>query len=261
MATFLLPFREGRTNQQRFSPTAVLLSAIGLGIFVAVQVNPLVVLSILTAILLGGVITRTRWRVVLSLAARFEVLILFWMFLMPFLYGNTVILSLNLPWGVLNAYQEGLTFGILIGFRMMTMLVLFITTLSHMSLTDFIGALRTLRVPTAILGSLLIMLRYIPLFMTERKRMQEAQHLRGYNRSKRVERIKSLGSLVGTTISRSFDRSVTVYEAMSLRGFGKGTMVSGSGFRRSDALLPVILLVLILSLPYLVAIIMEALLI
>ena len=257
MATFLLPFREGKTNLHRFSPTAVFLSALGVGIVVAIQVNPLMVLSILVMVLLGGVIARTRWRVVLSLVARFEILILFWMFLMPFIYGTTIVFSIVLPWGTLNAYLEGLTFGILIGLRMMTMLLLFITTLSHMSLTEFIGALRTLRVPVAILGSLLIMLRYVPLFISERSRMQDAQQLRGYSRSKRFERIKSMGYLVGTTISRSFDRSATVYEAMSLRGFGKGTMVSGSGFQRSDIILPVIILVFVLSLPFLLPIIME----
>ena len=257
MATFLLPFREGRANLHRFSPTAVVLSAIGVGVVVAIQVNPLTVLSILIMILLGGVIARTRWRIVLSLVARFEILILFWMFLMPFIYGTTVILSIALPWGTLNAYHEGLAFGILIGLRMMTMLILFITTLSHLSLIEFIGALRTLRVPVAILGSLLIMLRYIPLFISERSRMQDAQQLRGYSQGKRFEKIKSIGDLVGTTISRSFDRSATVYEAMSLRGFGKGTMVSGSGFKRADFLLPILLLVFVLSLPFLVPIIME----
>jgi energy-coupling factor transporter transmembrane protein EcfT len=260
MATFLLPFREGRVNLQRFSPTAVLLFAFGIGVFVAIQSNPLAVLTILSMIFLGGIITHTRWRVVLSLATRFELLILFWMFLMPFIYGNTILLSIALPWGILHAYQEGLIFGILVGLRMMTMVILFITVLSHLSLTEFMDALRTLRVPTAILGSLLIMLRYIPLFMTERKRMQEAQHLRGYSRGKRVERIKSLGFLVGTTINRSFSRSATVYEAMSLRGFGKGTMISGSGFKRSDVLLSLFLLVFILSLPFLVTKIMEVLL-
>jgi energy-coupling factor transporter transmembrane protein EcfT len=259
MAKFLLPFHEGRVKLQRFSPTAVLLFAFGVGVFVAIQSNPFSVLTILLMIFLGGTITHTRWRAVLSLAARFELLILFWMFLTPFIYGTTVILSIAFPWGTLYAFQEGLNFGILIGLRMMTMVILFITVLSHMSLTEFIGALRTLRVPTAILGSLLIMLRYIPLFMTERKRMQEAQHLRGHSRENRSERIRSLGYLVGTTINRSFDRSSTVYDAMTLRGFGKGTMVAGSGFKRTDGLLPMLLLAFIVSLPFLVNIMMEVL--
>ena len=259
MATFLLPFREGKAKSQRFSPTAKLLFAIGLGIFVAIQLNPFVVLSILLMIFLGGTVAGTRWRVVLSLAARFELFILFWMFLMPFLYGETVLFSISLPWGFLTAYQEGLTFGILIGLRMMTMLIMFLAVFSHMSLSEFIGALRTLRVPNSILGSLLIMLRYIPLFMEERKRMQDAQLLRGYHRGDRFERIKSLGYLVGTTINRSFDRSVSVYEAMSLRGFGKGTMVTGSGLKRSDVLLLILLLVLFIGLPFLVQITLEVL--
>ncbi|KXH75717.1 MAG: hypothetical protein AM326_08660 [Candidatus Thorarchaeota archaeon SMTZ-45] len=259
MATFLLPFSEGRANMQRFSPTATLLFAIGLGIYIAIQTNPYTVLLILLLIFAGGLISYTRWRVVLSLAAKFELLILFWMFFMPFLYGETVILSIAHPWGSLNVYYEGLSFGILIGLRMMTMVMLFISVLSHMSLTEFIGALRTLRVPNIILGSLLIMLRYIPLFMTERKRMHDAQHLRGYSHGKRFERIKSLGYLVGTTINRSFERSANVYDAMSLRGFGKGPMVSGSGFKRTDILLPALLLVFVLSLPFLVSIIMEVL--
>ena len=89
--------------------------------------------------------------------------------------------------------------------------------------------------------------------------MQDAQLLRGYHRGDRFERIKSLGYLVGTTINRSFDRSVSVYEAMSLRGFGKGTMVTGSGLKRSDVLLLILLLVLFIGLPFLVQITLEVL--
>jgi cobalt/nickel transport system permease protein len=224
------------------------LSALSIGVIIALQMNPLIVLSLLFLILLGGAIAGTRWRVVLTLIAKFEILILFWMFLMPFIYGDTILLSLGVPWGYLNIYQEGLEFGILIGLRMMTTIILFIVTLSHMSLTEFIGALRTLRVPVTILGSLLIMLRYIPLFMSERKRMQEAQSLRGFEMGKRFERIKSLGYLVGSTIDRAFDRSVRVYNAMTLRGFGRGMLVKGAGFRQGD----LILLVLLLSLTYFV---------
>ena len=237
MATFLMPFREGRGSLQRLSPTAMFLSALSVGIVVALQTNILLVLSILLMILIGGALARTRWRVVLSLVAKFEVFILFWMFLLPFIYGSSLLFQFVLPWGVINVYQEGLWFGILLGFRMMTMVILFITTLSHMSLSEFIGALRTLKVPATILGSLLIMLRYIPVFISERKRMQEAQSLRGFERGKRLERIRSLGYLVGSTIDRAFDRSIAVYEAMTLRGFGKGMVIMGSGFKKGDIFL------------------------
>ncbi len=237
MGIFLLPFREGRGVLLKFSSTAVFVSAIGVGVLAAIQTDIYVVLFILFMVLLGAAIAQTRWRVVLSLAAKFEVLILFWMFLMPFIYGTTLLIRIQIPWGSLNVYEEGLEFGLLIGFRMMTMVILFISALSHMTLSEFIGALRTLRVPIAILGSLLIMLRYIPLFIGERKRMQEAQSLRGYERGRRFEKIKSLGYLIGSTIDRAFDRSISVYEAMALRGFGRGMVIQSSGFRRGDLLL------------------------
>jgi energy-coupling factor transporter transmembrane protein EcfT len=143
---------------------------------------------------------------------------------------------------------------------MFAILLVFLATLSHMTLSEFIGALRTLKVPSSILGSLLIMFRYVPLFMEERSRMQDAQSLRGFSRGRRFERIRSLGYLVGTSINRSFDRSVTAYESMTLRGFGKGMVVSGAGLKRSDALLLILVITLLVSIPFLVPLIMEVLL-
>lgn len=244
MGIFLLPFREGQGVLDRFSPTAIFVSAVGVGVITAIQTDVYVVVTILLTVLLGATIARTRWRLVLSLVAKFEILILFWMFLMPFVYGETLLFTIPLPWGLLNAYHEGLEFGFLLGFRMMTMVILFIAALSHLSLSEFIGALRTLKVPVAILGSLLIMLRYIPLFIGERSRMQDAQSLRGYERGGRFEKIKSLGYLIGSTIDRAFDRSISVYEAMTLRGFGGGMVVQSAGFRRSDVFLIFLLAIL-----------------
>ena len=76
--------------------------------------------------------------------------------------------------------------------------------------------------------------------------MHEAQVLRGFEHGERFERIKSLGYLVGSTIDRAFDRSVTVYEAMTLRGFGGGLVIRSAGFKRSDVFLASILVMTIL---------------
>ena len=256
---FLLPFDEGKGTATVFSPTGMILSAVAIAILISIQSVLSVVLTIILMILIGGWIAGTGWRRVISLAAKFEVIILFWIIFEPFLYGSTVIFSINLPWGSLNAYSEGLYLGFLLGARMFAILLTFLATLSHMTLSDFIGALRSLRIPVSILGSMLIMFRYIPLFMEERSRMQEAQMLRGFNKGQRFERIKSSGYLVGATISRSFDRSVTAYEAMSLRGFGKGTFVSGAGFKRADVVLPLLILLIIICAPFIFPFTMEVL--
>ena len=235
----------------------MLLSAIVIAVIISIQTNPIVVLLLILTIVIFGSITHTRWRFVISLATRFEVVILFWVFLIPFLYGSTVIASIPLSWLTLNVYQEGLEFGILLGLRMFGLIILFIATLSHMTLIGFIGALRTLRVPVIILGSLLIMLRYIPQFLEERSRMQEAQTLRGFERGSRWDRIKSLGFMVGSSIDRGLDRSVTVYEAMKLRGFGRGMVVKGSSFKRKDTVLAFLLIFLILNVLFVIPIILE----
>ena len=193
MGKFLLPFNEGRIATTRFSPTSIFVSAFITAILLSIQTDLVPLLGLICCIFLIGSIARTRWKIVISLAARFEVVILFWILLLPFFYGTTIILSISFPWGLLLAYEEGLYLGFLIGLRIFGLITLFLAALSHMSLAEFIGALKTLKIPTSVLGSLLIMLRYIPLFVEERERMQEAQKLRGFEKGERVGRIRSIG--------------------------------------------------------------------
>lgn len=237
MGKFLLPFHEGSHTIHTFSPTSIVLASLAMGVVLSVQTQVSMVLWLVGLILLIGTATRTRWRTVLLLAARFEAVILFWIILLPFIFGSTVVYSLPAPWGQLSIYQEGLELGLLIGLRILAIMTLFIAALSHLSLSEFIGALRTLRFPSSVLGSLLIMLRYIPLFIEERHRMQEAQQLRGFAHGERRGRVQSLGFLVGSTIDRAMVRSAVVYESMTLRGFGRGMVVFGAGLRMNDLLL------------------------
>ena len=87
--------------------------------------------------------------------------------------------------------------------------------------------------------------------------MQEAQLLRGYERGKRWERIKSLGYLIGSTIDRAMDRSISVYEAMTLRGFGKGISFHGVGFRRLDFVFLPLLTLLVLMIYFVLPLLLE----
>ncbi len=247
MSRFLLPFTERPDTQGAFSPAGKLLMAAGTGLVITAQAQPLTVAILLALIIAGAVVTHTRWRTVLDLALRFETIVVAWILIEPFIYGQTVIARLTIPFGSLPIFAEGLEVGLLLGLRMMTLLLLFLIVLSHMTLSEFVDGLRTLHVPFVIVSSLMVMLRYIPLFMEERNRLQEAQTLRGFHRGTRVERISSLGYLVGTIIDRALDRSVAVYESMTLKGLGLGGGAHGSGLRRADAallLVPVVMLVL-----------------
>ncbi|MHA2139961.1 MAG: energy-coupling factor ABC transporter permease [Candidatus Thorarchaeota archaeon] len=258
---FLLPFAEGKRSPAPFSPAGILVSAIALAILITIQ-NSILTLSILIVLVLtAGVMSGTNWRRAISMAAKFEAIILFWVILEPFLYGSTVFFTLQFPWGQVHAYWEGLFLGAVLGMRMFAILLTFLAALSHMTLSEFIGALKTLRIPTAILGSVVIMFRYVPLFIEERSRMQDAQTLRGYDHGSGLDKLRSMGYLAGTTIDRAFDRSATVYESMTLRGFGKGMMVTSSGFRRSDSVLAVLLVSLLMAIIFLIPPLVEAILI
>ncbi|MHA1933871.1 MAG: energy-coupling factor transporter transmembrane component T family protein [Candidatus Thorarchaeota archaeon] len=244
MGKFLLPFQEGRSRPGFFSPPAMVVSAIIFGGIISYLADVIMILWMIIIIIVTGLASRTSWRKVIPLAAKLEVFVLFLVVIEPFLYGSTIILTIQSPFGLLNLYSEGLNLGILLGLRMVALILLFLITLSHMTLSGFIGALGTLRIPVVILGSLLIMLRYVPLFLEERNRLQDAQSLRGFERGKKWQRIVSLGNLVGSTIDRAMTRSVSVYESMTLRGFGRGMFVAGAGFRRKDVFLPIILVLL-----------------
>ncbi len=250
MGKFLLPFIEGRTSQGRFSPTSIFISSFIMAIILSIQTEILNLLGLIGLIVIIGVAARTRWRVVLSLAARFEVVIFLWIILLPFIHGTTILLVIPVPWGQLIAYHEGFNLGLLIGIRIFGIVTLFLAAFSHISLGEFIGVLKTLGIPASILGSLLIMFRYIPLFIEERDRMQEAQQLRGFQKGRRMEQIKSLGFLIGSIIDRAMNRSVIVYESMTLRGFGHGMLILGVRPRRDDFLLFLSLFVLILVIYY-----------
>jgi len=249
---FLLPFVEGHARETMFSPTAMLVSSVVVGVLVSVQTDLLVLVCLTAVVICGGTLARTRWRAVWSLAGRFEAFVLFWVFTEPFLYGTTVLALIQSPFGPLPVYLEGLTLGVLLGFRMLLLLLLFMGTLSHMSLTEFVGALRNLRFPMSIVGSMLIMLRYVPQFIDERKTMHEAEVLRGLERGKRWDRIRSMGYLIGSTMDRAFGRSLSVYNSMALRGFGSRALVNGHGFKRHDVLLAVLLMMLAVSLFYVI---------
>lgn len=78
-------------------------------------------------------------------------------------------------------------------------------------------ALRQLHVPKIIVTMILLIYRYIIVFMKEVLKISQAYSLRAPGQ--KGINIKSWGPLVGQLILRSFDRADGVYSSMCLRGF------------------------------------------
>jgi len=237
MTGFSIPFRLGRGGMGPFSPVAMLVSATILALMISVQSSVSAILMFTVLILAGGLLSRSHWKPVLKMVMKLESFILLWILLLPFLYGKTRISVFSTPWGPLVMNLEGLQLAAVLVLRASTIVLLFTLTLSHMTMMDFLSALRAVRVPALFTGSLLIMLRYIPQFMQEQSCMRDALSLRGLDLGSRADRVRSTGFLLGSVIERAMGRSVRAYESMTLRGFGTSEFVVGSGLLRADLVL------------------------
>ncbi len=98
------------------------------------------------------------------------------------------------------------------------------------TMEDICYSLGKIHIPKTLVIVILLIYRYITLFLTEVSRITTAYHLRA-PRQKGIN-YKAWGSLVGQMLLRSMDRANLVYEAMCLRGF-KGSVVTGKRWKWS----------------------------
>jgi cobalt/nickel transport system permease protein len=90
-------------------------------------------------------------------------------------------------------------------------------------------ALRALRVPVQMVTMLLLIWRYLSVFLKEIQRMSQAYALRAPGQG--GVHIRSWGSFVGLLLLRSIDRAGDVYHSMLLRGYDGN--LPGGAVRRS----------------------------
>ena len=109
----------------------------------------------------------------------------------PFYVGNTVFFQFNL--GIpLNIYVEGLAYALTLFFRIIGAAFVFLTFFTSLTYSEFIEALTKLRaIPSFFVGSIIIMLHYIPILARSNRKVLEAQDLRGKNFTSYWQRLKT----------------------------------------------------------------------
>lgn len=85
------------------------------------------------------------------------------------------------------------------------------------SMEDICYALRKLHIPKTFVTILMLVYRYIILFLKEAERMTDAYMLRAPGQ--KGIHYKAWGTMVGQLLLRSMDRAQTVYDSMMLRGY------------------------------------------
>jgi len=210
------------TKKKEVDPRAKLLFALS-AVITAVLLNSAILLLFLllllvTISLLCGIGPKgIAKRLVLTLP--FAGIMALWQ---PFVRGGTVLFSL---YG-LEATAEGSIFGIILLLRVfaaITALGIFTATTSE---TEIGGALRYIRVPSILVATMLMTLRYISLLDNRRKTIHQAQASRLF-----VKRgnpagyrwvLKNLANGMAVLFISSYEQGERVYESMLARGYRQG---------------------------------------
>ncbi|MHA1487278.1 MAG: energy-coupling factor transporter transmembrane component T family protein [Promethearchaeota archaeon] len=168
----------------------------------------------------------------------------------PFYIGNTVFFQLNI--GVpLNIYVEGLSYAITLFFRIIGAAFVFLTFLTSLTYSEFIEALTKLRaIPSFFVGSIIIMLHYIPILARSNKKVLEAQDLRGKNFTSYWQRLKTHGFIMGKNVVHNMERSERLYESLKMRGFSGKITFSSKKIKLADILIVVMFVFIMISFIY-----------
>ena len=168
----------------------------------------------------------------------------------PFYVGNTVFFQLNL--GVpLNIYVEGLSYALILFFRIVGAAFVFLTFFTSLTYSEFIEALTKLRaIPSFFVGSIIIMLHYIPILARSNRKVLEAQDLRGKNFTSYWQRLKTHGFIMGKNVVHNMERSEKLYESLKMRGFSGKITFSSKKIKLADILIVILFVFIVISFVY-----------
>ena len=147
------------------------------------------------------------------------------------LYRCRIVLPLVCAVGIANPFLDRRPFLIIgsfcITYGLLTMLTLMLKgvlsvlasylLIATTSMENLCHALYRMHVPSPLVVELLLIYRYITLFLEETKRVVTAYHLRAPGQKGIA--YKAIGPLLGQLLLRTIDRAERVYQSMQLRGF------------------------------------------
>lgn len=136
---------------------------------------------------------------------------------LPFVSGNTPVFQ----WGYLTIREEGCWDAILISVRFFCILTLSLVLFGTAPFLSSIKAMRFLGLPRVIVDMTLLSYRYLEELGEMLTTMQRATRLRGFKaRCFNRRNLEVFAQLTGSILVRSYERSLRIYQAMILRGYG-----------------------------------------
>ncbi len=208
------------------------------------------VITIILFVLFFNLVFRLHLIKIISKLKALTPFILLITIFVPFYIGNTVFFQLNI--GIsLNIYVEGLTYALNLFFRIIGAAFVFLTFLTSLTYSEFIEALTKLRaIPPFFIGSIVIMLHYIPILAKSNRKVLEAQDLRGKNFTSYWQRLKTHGFIMGKNVVHNMERSEKLYESLKMRGFSGKITFSSKKIKLADILIVIMFVFIMISFIY-----------
>ncbi len=160
--------------------------------------------------------------------------------------GFMIVLFLLLPFtlpgkpvlviGPLTATHEGVMRAATIALKVNASVMVLFALVASLEPVRLGRALSELGLPQDMVHLFLLMVRYIAVFQTERRRLMDAMRARGFVARSSWRTWRSLGNLAGMTLVRSLDRAERVRDAMNCRAFsGRFALVNPAPLGWRDA--------------------------
>lgn len=179
--------------------------------------------------------SRPPLRPLLRRLAAVNIFVLFLWLTVPLTMPGPAAFHLNLS--SLSFSLAGLHLVWLITLKANAISLLFIACVATMPVAHFGHALYALRLPGKFVFLLLFTYRAIFLLADEWQRLNTALRLRNFVATSNLHSYRTLGTLVGLTLVRSFDRAGRIHQAMLLRGFnGSFSSLAEFHLTRLDAM-------------------------
>lgn len=164
-------------------------------------------------------------------------LIILLIIFLPLYIGSTIAYQLEFNSGFsINFYQEGIDLAILLFFRIFVAIFVFMSFFSSLTYSEFIEGITKLRFPSILVGSLIILLHYIPILSKSNKKLLEAQELRGKKTTSYWLKLKTHAFIMAKSLVINMERSEKLYESLKMRGYSGKITFAARGIKIIDVI-------------------------
>ncbi|MBQ9453848.1 MAG: cobalt ECF transporter T component CbiQ [Desulfovibrio sp.] len=172
----------------------------------------------LTGLFIGVVLlvlSRPQWRPIRRRLMTINIFVLFLWCITPLTTPGTALIQ----YGAIDVSLEGTQLALLVTLKANAIACIFLTLICTMSITEAGHALECLRCPNKLVFLFLFTARYLHVIAKEWSILFTSAKLRGFIPHTNILTYRTLASLLGLLLVRSYMRAQRVHDAMLLRGF------------------------------------------